>query len=267
LSGEFFFNLSLGARIDDYSDTALSDKLFALDESKASHRLISELKRHHWNNQNLAVKQLTAAQASKFSENSLFVIGRNLYQAACGNAFEAQSYISDFVSRTQGLEAAKRKALLDGMLFEIFFDPTAHIRDTPKTRYQNPVFDLQQYGFLSESFDFISECLVPYSDRFYLLPGKGHAVTVDVVIKRGADQKRHVERIYHGGENILRTQWDDAAELANDKISIEEFEQRLCEDMAVPGSLLKVTYNIRRESLSTLELPFSWTIRKRVASD
>jgi uncharacterized caspase-like protein len=35
LSGEFFFNLSLGARIDDYSNEALSDSLFVLDEAKA----------------------------------------------------------------------------------------------------------------------------------------------------------------------------------------------------------------------------------------
>ena len=32
LAGEFFFNLSLGARIDAYADVALSDSLFVLDD-------------------------------------------------------------------------------------------------------------------------------------------------------------------------------------------------------------------------------------------
>lgn len=37
--GELFFNLSLGARIDDYADTALSDSLFVMDEAKAYHQV------------------------------------------------------------------------------------------------------------------------------------------------------------------------------------------------------------------------------------
>ena len=43
-SGEFFFNLGLGARIDEYGETALSDRLLILDESKAPHGLILALK-------------------------------------------------------------------------------------------------------------------------------------------------------------------------------------------------------------------------------
>src|SRR5208283_746218 len=44
LSGEFFFNLSLGTRIDEYSDSALRDGLFVLSKNKSSHKLIQGLK-------------------------------------------------------------------------------------------------------------------------------------------------------------------------------------------------------------------------------
>ena len=60
LAGDFFFNLSLGARIDEYSDTALSDKLVVLDESKPSHRIIQGLETHDWYRQNPALDKLTA---------------------------------------------------------------------------------------------------------------------------------------------------------------------------------------------------------------
>jgi uncharacterized caspase-like protein len=72
LSGEFYFNLSLGARIDAYSDAALSDKLFILDEAKASHRVIQTLKIRDWYRQNPAVDSLTPEATNKFGINSAF---------------------------------------------------------------------------------------------------------------------------------------------------------------------------------------------------
>src|SRR5439155_19316945 len=65
---------------------------------------------------------------------------------------------------TQGMEMEKRKALLDGMLFEIFFDPEAQLRAKPKGLWLSEVFELQQYAELSESFEFIAECLIQHAD-------------------------------------------------------------------------------------------------------
>jgi uncharacterized caspase-like protein len=48
LSGEFYFNLSLGNLIDEYDDTALADKLFVLDPAKKSHQTIGGLKTYNW---------------------------------------------------------------------------------------------------------------------------------------------------------------------------------------------------------------------------
>lgn len=83
LSGEFYFNLSLGNLIEEYNGTALADGLFALDPAKKSHQVIAGLKSHDWYQQNPAMALLNAAAASRMAKNSLFVIGRNIYQAAC----------------------------------------------------------------------------------------------------------------------------------------------------------------------------------------
>src|SRR6185312_11401352 len=86
LAGEFFFNLSLGARIDEYSPEALSDRLFVLDDSKSSHRIIQKLKIRDWYEQNPAIAKITPDLLNKARPNSLFVLGRNIYQAACGSS-------------------------------------------------------------------------------------------------------------------------------------------------------------------------------------
>jgi hypothetical protein len=268
LAGEFFFNLSLGARIDAYSDTALSDKLFVLDEAEASHRIIKTLKIHDWYTQNPAVSNLTPEITNKFSRDSLFVIGRNVYQAAVGFANSATSYLAKFVTQTQGMEKEKQKALLDGILFEIFFDPAAQLRTKPKSRLLSAVFELQQYKELAESFEFIAECLLPYTDHFYTLPGRGHEIAADIVTRKEAENSYVVEGVYLGGKDIFwkeRDEYDD--EDGNPAhyitLGIDEFEARLSEEMVVPTRLLTVTYDFKKEPKQMLLFPWGWTTRKK----
>ena len=201
LSGEFFFYLSVGARIDTYDGTALSDSLLILDESRASHRIIRKLKILTWSQQNAAIDELTPTVAKRFTANSLFVIGRNIYQAACGSANSAAGYIKNFVQQTQGMGEDRHRALLDGMLFEIFFDSNGRVCEAIKGSCFDEVFQLQRHAELSESFEFVAECLLPHADRFHALPGKKHTVPVDVVLKAGDGKPPRVEAVFFASTN------------------------------------------------------------------
>jgi hypothetical protein len=268
LAGEYFFNLSLGKRIDEYPPNALSDKLFVLDDSKASHQLIAKLKSLTWPTQNPAIDGLTAAKANKFPLDPLFVIGRNIYQSANGNSRSAVAYIKDFMTKTQGMEPTKRKALLDGILFEIFFDSAGALRREFKDRFFGEVFALQQFDELSESFDFIAECLLPEAARFYALPGKKHEVVLDVTTKRESEDEYIVEAIYCGGASILAVEPDsfaaDPAEpMKFEKMSISAFETKLTEQMMVPAHLLKIHYSsLRRSGYPRVLFPRGYSARK-----
>ncbi len=268
LAGEFFFNLSVGARIDAYGDTALSDSLLILDESRASHRVIRKLKVLTWSQQNAAIDEFTPAAARKFNVNSLFVIGRNVYQAACGNANSALAYIKSFVGQVQGMGEDRRKAVLDGMLFEIFFDSNGRIREVIKGRYFDEVFQLQRHAELSESFEFISECLLPYVDRFHALPGKKHAVPVDVVLRAGDSKVLKVEGVFIASVNIL---WVEDADLVDEDqnpmsyktMDRDTFELFLAEELIVPSRLLTVTYSPGKTNPASVRFPKGFTVRKR----
>uniref|UniRef100_UPI0025F358CB caspase family protein n=1 Tax=uncultured Phenylobacterium sp. TaxID=349273 RepID=UPI0025F358CB len=122
LSGEFFFNLSVASRITDYGGSAIKDKTFVLDESDPAHVSIKGLKSHNWNAQNPVFTTLDAAMMNRASADSLFVLGRNILQAADGCSNSAGFFIQNFMNRMAGVADEKRKAVLDGMLFEIFLN-------------------------------------------------------------------------------------------------------------------------------------------------
>ena len=137
LSGNFFFNISLGKVVTTYEEIALADELFVIDETKPSHKIIRGLKSHNWYIQNGALSQLTAASVTRMADDNLFVLGRNIYQAACGGSNAAGAFVHSFLDTTSGYPKEKRKALLDGMLFEVFFDPKAKLRSKIKARVRS----------------------------------------------------------------------------------------------------------------------------------
>ncbi len=267
LSGEFFFNLSLGVRIDAYSDVALSDSLFVLDEAKTSHLVIRKLKSHTWPTQNPAVDEFTAEAANKASADALFVIGRNIYQAACGGSNSASAYLREFVARTQKIKPEKRKALLDGMLFEVFYDPKAQLRKTLKTGKFLDLFALQPHKELAPSFEFIAECLLLDAGRFYALPGKKHAVVVDVVTKKDGVANHILESLHCSGASILRLEDPDYApepgeQPHREKLDLSRFETRLAEQMVVPAHLLTINYqSFQSHGGERIMFPYGWTAR------
>jgi hypothetical protein len=75
---------------------------------------------------------------------------------------------------TSGDPEDKRKSIVDGMLFEIFFDKDGKLRKRIKTRYLDEIFELQQYEELKPSFDFIADALTATGGDFHAVPGKGH---------------------------------------------------------------------------------------------
>jgi hypothetical protein len=266
LSGEYYFNLSLGNLITEYADIALADSLFTLDTAKKSHEIITGLKTLNYYKQNPALEKLDAASASRMAKDSLFVIGRNIYQAACGGANTARSFIDDFGNVTRDYDTAKRKAILDGMLFEVFFNSQGELRDKIKTGYFNELFWLQRHARLKDSFEFIAEALTAARADFYALPGKGHEVAVTVSAAKRADGYA-VNAIYFGGVNVLRPEegaWDsDDGEKSYSPLGPDLLNERLTEELVVPTHLLKVSYTPAEAGDDRmLRVPVGWTVRK-----
>lgn len=266
LAGEFYFNMSLGRLITEYDGSALADALFTLDVAKKSHKIIAGLKTHDWYKQNPALGLLTTEAANKMAPNNLFVLGRNIYQAACGTSSAATAYIDDFVARSSGYEVTRRKAILDGMLFEIFSNAEGKLRTKIKGNFFDTLFELQRIPVFKPSFDFIADALIAANADYYVVPGKGQdlAVTVSTTKKKSG---LRVDAIYVGGVDILRASndaWDtDEGEPIYYSISPHELAERLSEDLAVPARNLKLTYSpTTAANKSGIGMMLGWTVRK-----
>lgn len=266
LSAEFYFHFSLGQMIDEYDEIALADGLFVIDETKKSHRIIKGLKSHDWYRQNPAVALLKVESVAKMAKNNLFVIGRNLYQAACGASNAAIAFLLDFASGTSGYDKDKRKAILDGVLFEIFFNSKGELRERIKGQYFSETFELQRHASLKSSFDFIADALTAARGDFYALPGKGHdlAVTVATKAKKAGVV---VEAIYVGGQNVLRLEDDawgsDDGEPHYLRMDTSDLEAQLCSEFIVPARLLKITYTPASDGKpEELRFPMGGTVRR-----
>ncbi|OOO27832.1 peptidase C14 [Agrobacterium salinitolerans] len=266
LSDEFYFNLSVTKLVDEYDGSALADGLFVIDASKKSHEIITALRSHNYYTQNPAIDLLTATTTSKINKNNLFVIGRNIYQAACGNAHGAVAFISDFASRTSSYPPEKRKALLDGMLFEIFFNGKGELREDIKEGYFSELFALQRHPPLKSSFGFIADVLAAARADFYALPGKGHEVAVTIATK-ARDDRTFVEAIYVGALNVLRQEgeiWETSSGKQHHySLWPTDLEALLSSEMVVPAHLLKVTYTPPLvDGFQRLSFPMGCTVRK-----
>lgn len=266
LSGNFYFNLSLGRLVDCYRDTALADAGFLLDTAKTSHRIIKGLKSYNWYRQNDALSELTAKAAAKMGINNLFVLGRNIYQAACGGAHIASHFIDNFVEKTNGFSAAKRKSLLDGMLFEVFFDSKAQPRNKIKGGAFNELFALERVKTLRDSFDFISETLLASRSEFYVLPGRGHELAVTVATRKVKDVYR-VKAVYIDGVDILRPEDDisdpgDEGPLFFIRRSADELREYLSAELVVPTRLLKLVFTPVKAATGDFSIAEGYTVRK-----
>ena len=62
------------------------------------------------------------------SGNELFVLGRNIYQAADGNCYACHRFIDGF-SENSKIPTQAKLHILNGMAYEIYFDSSNKIRN------------------------------------------------------------------------------------------------------------------------------------------
>lgn len=267
LAGDFYFNTSIGTSVVAYQASSLADSLFVLDAGKSSHQIIRGLKSYDWYTQNPTLDRLTAKFADTVNEDNLFVLGRNIYQAANGGARAAEAFIKEFVDKTSGMKSKKMQALLDGMLFEIFFDSKGELRETIKGNMFDDVFELQKFSRFKGSFDFISETLIAAHGNFYAVPGKGHTVSVSVVTK-STKRGRLITGVFIDTVNVFSLRDSEYAEDDEEPkltrgLSKEDFEAELAKDLVVPSRLLQVRYNPPVERGDALRYPYGWGVTKQ----
>lgn len=241
LSGDFFFNISIGRSISIYKPESVADSLYPIKAGDAIDRIIVDLKSSHWYTQNPAIERLTSGIINAATIDSLFVLGRNIYQSACGGANSSINYIKNIRTKLRGVAADNSKCIIDGMLFEIFFNSNGEIRQNFKDTEFNLLFSIKAFPEFSDSFEFIAETMLRYQYRFYVIPGKNHSVSVDIIEAKNEDGEHQVSEICFEGHNIIRKEdKSDQYDWGMQPIKLSSLKDRLSREMVIPEDQLIV---------------------------
>lgn len=171
LTEEFCFNYGqLNSYFDKpYTESAYNDGTYVSLNSNVN-EIISGLKSYTWDTQNAAVNKLRKIYKTITDKNDLFVVGRNILQAAQGDAFECQEEIS-FVNLRKYIWQGENH-VLNGILYEMYFDKSNQFRDSVKgTNMLDDMANILLYPEFKNASNFIQTSLTEFKDRLYYIPG------------------------------------------------------------------------------------------------
>lgn len=246
LMGEYYFNNSLAdvAGVTGYSDGALADGNFGPLTGEIGD-IITGLKSHDWYRQNPAVVRITPDALAAATKDQCFVLGRNLYQAACGGANSASAFMGNLKTSLAPLPGQTGFHFLNGILFEIYFDRAGLFRKKAKTDRLDEVFALEEDNQYAESFRFLQKQLQPYRERLFYFPGSLVEACFDMVLITH-DGHSTVEQICYEGANVLYQDGVGYFTLSQGSHLTEESREtvlpKIAEAAAVPLFRLKVSF-------------------------
>lgn len=159
------------------------------------------MKSHSWPQQEPAVQSVNGIDFQTASGNELFVLGRNIYQAADGNCYACHRFIDGF-SENSKIPTQAKLHILNGMAYEIYFDSSNKIRNLFKLGYYQKIIDYLEQAEFYGSRDFIAAKLSSVSDRPIYIPGQNEAMEF-VIQTHSEDMDRCVDDITYHGKSVF----------------------------------------------------------------
>jgi len=274
LMGTFYFNSSFPdeRRVAVYSKSAIKDGTFALESNNACHKTIKKLKSHDWYSQNPALVKFWNSDLSIYDKNSLFVLGRNIYQAACGNANQAVIFINNIHSRLPDHSDDISFHVLNGMLCEVYFDNEGKYRRRAKYDMYNELMMIEDIEEVSSSFAFIQTMLQPHEDFLFYSPGSKREIVIDIATDEDEEQNIIVKAVMLGGDNILLNNADGANTTFAKRhhnygsYTFEKVVYEIAEGMVVPTRRLNVKVDRELDEDADILFPYSSQFSRRRAT-
>jgi hypothetical protein len=154
-----------------YIPQALADSQYRENRSLVG-EIISKLRVYTWDVQNSAINSLDNKVISQGERNELFVLGRNILQAASGSSFAADGFISNLEWLIHKTDIIKFKHLVNGILYEIYFDSNNQFRrSNGKTAYLSHLADIIEGNEeLHDCGTFMQQALTQYNDHALFIP-------------------------------------------------------------------------------------------------
>lgn len=177
--------VNLRARFS-YAENVKSDADFPVSKAGVVGEIVKSLRVYTWSVQNPAVQKLLELDWSSITSDQAFVLGRNLYQCACGGERKAESVLASLRKEIASVDDDRAIDLVNGMFFEVYFDSNGEFRGRiPKARCLDKLLALQSVKKFEDSIIFIRRALEPYRSSLIFRPNTTpEIVTVNIKLKK-----------------------------------------------------------------------------------
>ncbi len=241
-----------------YRVEALQDSQYPADAPSEINSIIRDLKSHNWYTQNPAVTKVRTIQEEPFTPSAWFVLGRNLYQAACGNSQKAMDFIENLETQLKRLPEETAKHLLAGMLYEIYFDGHGEFRESAKFSYADKPLAVVADEIYADVRDFTLFQMREHRAQLKFLPGERDSKVIRITSAataapaddqeplRGPSTPTHeVRSVTLDGIELMRDVVDDQEAawprmIRRAKLSPDRIREKISEDLAIPKWALTI---------------------------
>jgi hypothetical protein len=271
LMGDFYFNYSIvtDELVAEYEESAIADADYQPISGEMAREIIGSLKSHNWYKQNPAITKITKPNLSTFTKNDLFVLGRNIYQSACGGSSVAENYLSNLQDRQTFIGESTFFHVLNGILFEIYFDSNGCFRSSPKAQMIDAVFGIEESELFKDSFRFAKQALTPYIKNLFYIPLSARGISFDVVCGEKGEGIAEVESIFFEGDNVLYDSsgehyFDPSKEYSHllGERTRDDIRDNLSKASAVPSYRLKVSFVGLSDDIEEVLAPHNMIIKR-----
>lgn len=254
-----------------YDIEALKDSQYPADAPSEINSIIRDLKSLNWYTQNPAVIKVSTIREEPFTPSAWFVLGRNLYQAACGNSQKAMNFIDNLEAKLRQLPEETAKHLLAGMLYEIYFDGLGDFRENAKFSYADKPLAVVADEIYADVRDFIRFQLRHHREQLMFLPGERNSKVIRIVAVAGApaDVQEPLRGLPQPTHELQSVTLDELELMSNEaeaadavwlslirggKLSPDRIREMISEDLAIPKWALII--ETQPEIRNDLELAF-----------
>jgi len=237
--------------VSTYSSYALADRDFPLADNTYFTKLIEKLKSYNWYVQNPAINEFLNLNSKDVKEtqsniDSIFVIGRNIYQSATGGAGSAVDFIRNLRSILTRYTDSFINHLYSGIVYEIYFDSLNQFRGNKlKSYYINEVFEVLDLERLKPSIDFIKKALKDYESDLLFLPYRNKEVKISIVFDKTPFKSKDwqgeeitylkVNEIKGDGIDLLTEKTEDSLDLYYPDFNYSGLIDFICKTYGIPS--------------------------------
>lgn len=250
-----------------YSDEAKADVDFPRSPGSVVAAILNDLKSHNWFKQSPAIDQIFALDWASLNKNQVFVLGRNIYQCACGSERKALTVLNNLREKLSGIQEEAAAHLLNGMFFEVYFDKEGQFRGSNlKGECLGKLLKVQRVKKFESSISFIRRALEPYESRLPFLPSTTPEI-VTFELTTNLSDPPEVKAFKFKGRNLL-TRVDDVSDfqprmwkLAIMKFTVEQLREMLAESWSIPLEQLEISSSQKLDPKTKYRLPNEFNIK------